>query len=130
MGMSDRIKNHYRNRVLRQGNGFAERGQFARKRSEKYKTLETSVTESRETNEDLNTVDKVERIEVFIHRDTENENGGVDDLYHGDKYIRDPEFDSNQAPFIFNGRILEKGQHYIRAEFERYRRNSQGAGRG
>ena len=73
--------------------------------------------------------DQDERVTVFILRDEDDPDvGGVKELYLNDQIIRAAEFDPNNEPFSHTGEIVERGQHYIRAVFSRYRRVAQGPG--
>ena len=128
MAHSDRIKRIYKNRMLRTSVGFAERGHFARRNSPKSKKpLTTSVTLARSKSENDQTRKLTTRIEVFFMRDESDADvGGVQDLRSGDLYFRDPKFDADSRPYSFTDEIIEQGQNYTRAVFQRFENASQG----
>ena len=129
MSLSDRIKRVYRKRVLKLGNGIAESGKFARGHAPNIrKRLDTSVTLVAQKTDNEKTRDKKTVILIFMMRDESLETGGVDQLCEGDLYWRDPEFDSDQRPFVWTGEKRNEGQHYTVGIFERYESASQGQG--
>lgn len=129
MPLDDRIKRVYRNRMLRDRNGFAENGQFARRiQPGLKKPLRTSVEFRAQADENDDTREQITTIGVWMLRDEESDIGGVAELFKGDLYFRDPKFDDVGRPFAFTGVIIERGQHYQKAEFQRYELESVGRG--
>lgn len=128
MALSDLQKKVYKGRILNPAFGFAESGQFERRR--KKRPLGASVTLRAEKIESEGTHDEYERIELFFLRDESDADvGGVAILRPGDLYYRDPEFDPDHSrPYRWTGEKLEEGRHYTRATFQRYKNVSQGKG--
>lgn len=129
MTFNDRLKTFYRSRILATTLGFAETGTFTPYDTGTPRTLTASVTVREIQNTQDETREQRETIELFILRDESDDLGGVAQLQFADEYIRDPEFDSNDEPFIYRGEVIEQGKHYYKAVFERYAQSSQGRGR-
>lgn len=134
MPFDDRILRVYAKRMLRPRNGFAEQGTFFRRNLPGVpKTIRTSVQYRSQSDENDGTREKRTVIGVFMlkHEGFELDGivyDGVKLLRKGDLYIRDPKFDCDERPFSFTGAILEEGQHYRVAEFQRYSLESVGHG--
>jgi hypothetical protein len=129
MSHSQRAKKAYANHLLRVGLGHAENGQFARRSTPATKKqLVASVTVRQTETETDQTLETPTLIEVMFLRDEANAKGGVNQLQTGDLYWRDVTFDSDQRPFSWTGEILEQGEHYTRAVFQRFNLVSQGKG--
>jgi hypothetical protein len=104
----------YERRVL--NSATSELGSVREKPGGPFRPVRVSVTESASRDPAEYGVEEHERIEVFFLRDSEK---GILEVSPATQFVRSSEFDQDNRPFTFNGSIVEKGEHYLRAEFSR-----------
>ena len=80
----------------------------------------------RTTNDQDETLEEMDRLEVMIWRDQARTNGGATDVYRGDKILRAAAQDTDQRTFAYTGELLYQDNLYRRLVFERPKRTTQG----
>jgi hypothetical protein len=93
-----------------------------------WRGLTASITPEQRRDEQGQTLDLPERIEVFVLRDEDDADySGINAMVYGMLLKRTAANDPQPGrPFVFNGEFLEQGQHYFRAIFERPKRVARG----
>ncbi len=128
MSFQSTLKSIYKTNVL--GGFFSEPVTFTPIETGVARSVTMSVTHRQERKESETSEDNFEYFECeFLTDESDEDVGGIDVLQLQDSFVRSSTYDSNSAAIVFAGNILERGRHYIRAEFQRYKRVAQGRGR-
>ncbi len=128
MGTQDRLKRRYKKVTL--SPKFAEPVTFTPVLDKANpRTVWMSITPRVSAESQDRTEKRMEIAECFFLTDeTDPDKGGIQTPITSDSFVRDASFDPDTRPFVFNGTVLEHGQHYWRVEFQRTSRIGQQRG--